>query len=335
MTDDTGLLQHSRFNVPDRAHGYCVDDNARALMLTAIAHDLPMDLRLRLASRYAAFLQDAWNETSRSFRNFMGYDRRWLECAGSQDSNGRTIWALAVAESQFPDTSVSQWAATLLDQVIGHFAMPNSPRTAAFLILAMDQVRRFRDNPGPAPDLLAECADYLLRSYQTHSSDRWGWFEPYLAYDNYRLSEAMICAGNALGKPEMAAAGLSSLRWLARRQTVADGIFRPVATEEFGISHAMPAIYDQQPIEAWAAIDAALAASLSDQDELWVSHAEAAFAWFTGANDARAVVANKDTGECCDGIGAGGINLNQGAESILAWQFAQRRITTLRSLDFS
>lgn len=332
LTDDTGILQHSRFAIPDRSHGYCIDDNARALMLMAIDDDIPTPLRRQLTHRYAAFVEHSWNENTSSFRNFMGYSRHWLERSGSPDSNGRTLWALATVEESIADIELSSWAATLFDQTIGHMRTVSSPRTAAFLILALCRSIKFRGNPGPVPNLLADSAAYLLRLFREHSSTQWTWFEPYLSYDNYRLPEAMVVASELLGEVKMREAGIAALRWLAMRQTGPNGIFRPVSTAEFGVAHAVPALFDQQPVEAWAAIDASIVSQTIAPDDLWLAHGEAAFAWFTGANDANAALGSTETGECYDGIGKSGVNKNRGAESVLAWLFAQRRIKTLRAL---
>ena len=333
LTDDTGIIQHSRFAVPDRNHGYCIDDNARALMLVALADDLPVDTRFRYASIYAAFVEHGWNAAAGAFRNFMGYDRRWLEDNGSLDSNGRTLWALATAENLFAEAGIRDWAATLFDQVVLHMEPDISPRTAAFLVLAMEQNRASRGDDAEATALMTRCADYLHGLYTEHATSGWHWFEPYLSYDNYRLPEALIVAGRMLERAPLIDAGCEALDWLATRQTGPGGRFRPVATEEFGVRHAAPALYDQQPVEAWAAIDAAIAAQRVRPDRRWIDHAEAAYRWFEGDNDASARVADPVSGECFDGIGAWGVNRNMGAESVLAWQFAQRRIEALRRLD--
>ncbi|MGB7408578.1 MAG: glycosyl transferase family 1, partial [Pontixanthobacter sp.] len=229
--------------------------------------------------------------------------------------------------------ALKNWAATLIDQTVRHFEDTSSPRTAAFLILASEAIYRSRGDYGPAPDLWLQCAKMLLRLFTEHSHADWTWFEPYLSYDNYRLPEALIRAGSLSGRGDMTEAGFAALDWLVRRQSGTDGVFRPVATQEFGIRHSPPLRYDQQPIEAWAAIDAMIAASTVRPMKSWHHHGEAAYSWFSGSNDALLAVADMETGECYDGINAAGINRNRGAESVLAWQFARRRINALRKLD--
>jgi hypothetical protein len=108
MCDDTGLFQHAIHDLPDRSHGYCVDDNARALLLScALGTGGEVPLPETLTARFAAFLQHAWNPDVGRFRNFMGFDRRWLDDAGSEDSHGRALWALGICARD--DRSPSRW----------------------------------------------------------------------------------------------------------------------------------------------------------------------------------------------------------------------------------
>lgn len=333
LTDDTGMLQHSRFGIPDRVHGYCIDDNARALMLMAVADDLPAPLRLKWAHIYLAFIQHAWNIDTKRFRNFMSFDRQWLEREGSPDSNARTLWALAVAEALLPDEGISRTAAALIDEAIVHPGDDASPRAAAFTILAMVTRSRHRGLCGPAAELLTASAELLMRLFEAHARPDWRWFEPYLSYDNDRLPEAMLYAGQALDRPDMIKVGKDALTWLIQRQIGPDGIYRPVATRDFGVAYSGAEKYDQQPIEAWAALDAAIAAQRICPKDQWLHYGIAAYAWFTGSNDVGHPIASLETGECYDGITPDGFNLNRGAESVLAWQFANRRIRALQKLE--
>lgn len=330
LSDNTGILQHSRFAVPDRDHGYCLDDNARALLLLCLADDLPLKLRRRYGTVYAAFMQHAWNANEGRFRNFMAFNRSWLEDVGSDDSNGRAFWVLAVAECSFPDSGIREWAATLLDEIAPTLSQTSSPRTAAFLILGAEQIVRKRAASGLARQILENCAAFLLQLYESSGIDNWDWFETSLAYDNARLPEAVLRAAHILDDKRLEEVGLQTLRWLRDRQTDADGMFCPVGTEQFGTAFARPARYDQQPLEAWATIDACLAARQLDASDMWIKHAQSAFAWFTGANVLGLPLASTQSGECFDGIGPHGINLNRGAESVLAWQCACRRIALIR-----
>lgn len=327
LTDDTGMMQHSRFSVPDRNFGYCIDDNARALLLMTVADDLPEALRQKYGLIYAAFIQHAWNPATGKFRNFMGFDRQWLESEGSDDSNGRTYWALATARAKFPDAGVREWASALIDDLSQNMGTVASPRAAAFYVLGAEELCRSRIDDNRALRLLQTYAEFLCERFAQCATDDWVWFEESLAYDNARLPHALICAGRFTGNEAYLSIGLDSLRWLTRRVTDQRGYFQPVGTQEFGQKFAAPAQYDQQPLEALAMIEACLAAASCDPNRDWNHHADIAYQWFRQQNDTGYPIVDEASGECFDGIGKTGPNKNRGAESVLAWQLACRQLT--------
>lgn len=330
LTDDTGMFQHSRFGVPDRNHGYCIDDNARALALVSAAQDMPATRRTELAMIFAGFIQHAWNPDVGHFRNFMGFDRRWLESAGSEDSNGRALWALAQAAARNPSGLIREWAGELYREASLRLVHIRSPRAVAFALLAAAEMERAGLGTAHTQSWLPEAATGLLGQLRQSQRPDWNWFEQGLAYDNCRMPEALITSGNILGDDEMIRAGLDALDWIMHLQIGEQGYFRPVGSESFGMALARPLPFDQQPVEALAAIDACIAAAACGQSEKWRDWGEAAYAWFTGANDLRLAVADVASGECCDGLTRFGCNANRGAESILAWQMSARRIVALR-----
>ena len=329
ICDGTGILQHSSFSVPDRAHGYCVDDNARALMLM---NQLGADAephRSRLTAVFAGFVQSAWNSETGEFRNFMSYDRGWLEAAGSQDSSGRTLWALGATANHGQTASLRRWARRLFDQTAFSARGFGSPRARAFAMLGADCLLASDAGNEAAQAILSEGAEFLMdRLEQTRRAD-WPWFESVLAYDNCRMPEALIRAGLRLERADLTRCGLDTLRWILNLQISPAGHFRPVGSDSFGHFYAAPRPFDQQPVEAWAAIDAASAAYDAAGDACWLAHARRAYAWFLGANDRGVVVADLQNGSCHDGINPRGLNLNEGAESVLAWQLASCAITNL------
>ena len=332
MTDDAGLLQHGIFSVPDRDHGYCIDDNARALILVCRAgaegasggEDLD-----RLTATYAAFIQHAWNPDRGMFRNFMGFDRRWCESVGSEDSNGRALWALGSAATKGRHQATRDWAIHLFDQAIGLADKMESPRARAFAALGAAEVLSAYPGHGPARDTLAATGDLLYRLFVAARRPDWTWFEAVLAYDNARLPEALIRAGQLLGRPDLIKCGLETLAWIRRRQTNASGAFRPVGTDSFGREYAAPLPFDQQPLEAQATIDACLAAHAATGDALWLDGARQAYGWFVGENDLGLALVDRAGGGCHDGLMPHGVNRNQGAESILALQLANVAISAL------
>ena len=327
MSDATGMLQHSIGIVPDRRHGYCLDDNARALMLMNLVEDIGEAERDRWRLTYASFIQHAWNPERGAFRNFMRFNRSWCEDEGSEDSNGRALWALGQTIECCDDASLHFWARHWYEIALPHCAASGSPRAAAFAMLGAAAVLRTSDHPA-SRDFLRQGGEFLHRLLDGSRRPDWAWFEAVLGYDNPRLSQALIEAGLALGEQAFVSAGLDSLAWIAGQQVAADGHFRPIGSETFGHTHAhLP--FDQQPLEAQAAIEAAAAAWRASRDPKWPQHAQAAWRWFFGANDRGVVLGDLASGRCRDGINPRGANENCGAESILAFQLSHYSLIAL------
>ncbi len=321
MTDDTGIMQHSVLGVPHRAHGYCIDDNARALML--------LDTR---APTYAAFVDHGWNPNTERFRNFMGFDRRWLEETGSQDSCGRTVWALGKAATCAVDPELSMWAAGLYDRVIEPLAELQSPRAQAFMMLGTAAFAAADPTDERARRLITRWGDDLMSHWSEYRKPGWNWFEPVLAYDNGRLPEALIRGGLSTGRDDFVRRGLKALDWLNEIQTTPDGHFRGIGSDSFGRQFVPPLPFDQQPLEAWAMVDACDAAFDATGDAHWQRRARNTYRWFLGKNELGVALASIETGECFDGLIPTGVNRNRGAESVLAFQLAtvtiQRHLPT-------
>ncbi len=328
MSDHTGMFQHAIGVVPDRRHGYCLDDNARALMLMNVAAGLPEQERARWSLTYASFVQHAWNEDKQAFRNFMNFDRTWCEELGSEDSNGRTLWALGHTVENATDRELRAWAKRWYDTARPHCAEFTSPRTIAFTMLGAAAVVRADAGDRASRDLLVSGAEVLCRLLERERRPDWAWFEAVLGYDNPRLSQALIEAGLVLEDRSLIEPGLATLDWIARQQVAAAGHFRPIGSETFGMTHAyLP--FDQQPLEAQAAIEASRAAYAATRDGRWFTHAKAAWDWFFGANDRGVVLGDLATGRSRDGINPRGANENCGAESILAFQLAHYSMLAL------
>lgn len=320
MCDSTGLLQHAVHSVPNRAHGYCVDDNARALLLScALSIAGEAQFSETVTARFAAFIQHAWNPDTCRFRNFMSYDRQWLEETGSEDSHGRTLWALGVCARDDQNPSRRAWAEALFKTALPEVEGFSSPRAWAFTLLGLNAYCRAAERDQVAHDIRERLAGRLTSLlHATHTSD-WHWFEEMLAYDNARLPQALIETGTAIGRPGLVEAGLIALRWLMMLQTTSAGYFRPVGTESFGQIRETPGVFDQQPVEAAAAISACLAAWQVEQGAEWLTGARRAFAWFLGRNDLQIPLADLSVGSCRDGLHPDRPNENRGAESTLAY----------------
>ena len=330
MCDDTGLFQHAVHSVPDRAHGYCVDDNARALLL-ACALNNPGEACLPevLTARFAAFVQHAWNPDTRRFRNFMGFNRTWLEDSGSEDSHGRTLWALGECAHRDASASRRLWAAGLFAEALTTAETFRSPRAWAFTLLGLSSYCTVTSDDLRAQEIRRLLADRLMAALAVVETPDWGWFEEGLAYDNARLSQALLVTGVATQTPAYVAAGLRSLRWLMSHQTAPEGHFRPVGTAGFGELRQQPRAFDQQPVEATATISACLTARRANGDPEWEAIAANVFAWFLGNNDLSVALVDLQSGSCRDGLHPDRANENRGGESVVSYLLGLAEIRQL------
>jgi glycosyltransferase involved in cell wall biosynthesis len=329
MSDATGMLQHSIYSVPDRRHGYCIDDNARALILMSKIEEIDETLRDKWTSVYAAFVQYAWNQDLRRFRNFMNFDRTWCEDVGSEDSNGRALWALGVTARDARALKHRDWASALFDATASIGLELGSPRARAFAMLGAAAMLDAHPGHTLSREILTRFGEELITLLDGNRRPEWQWFEIVLAYDNARLPEALLRAGMALGRSEFTSVGLETLEWIVAQQTSPEGRFRAVGTESFGREYAAPMQFDQQPLEAQATVEACAAAYEATGEQRWVEEATRAYRWYLGGNDLELPLASAQDGGCFDGLMPHGLNRNQGAESILALQLANCAISAL------
>jgi glycosyltransferase involved in cell wall biosynthesis len=325
VCDETGLFQHAVHSVPDRAHGYCVDDNARALLL-ACALNNPGEKRLSevLTARFAAFVQHAWNPDTRRFRN-----------SGSEDSHGRTLCALGECARRDANPSRRRWAAALFAEALPTVKTFHSPRASAFTLLGLDGYCAVVPDDLHAREIRHFLADRLMSGLASVETPDWTWFEEGLAYDNARLPQALMLTGIATQTPDYVDAGLRSLRWLMTQQTTPTGQFRPVGTAGFGERRRPPRAFDQQPVEATATIAACLTAWRADGDAEWKAIATNVFAWFLGRNDLSVSLVDPETGSCRDGLHPDRANENRGGESVVSYLLGLADIRQLARVNVS
>lgn len=321
LTDSTGMFQHAIFAVPNFEHGYCTDDNARALILTVVLAELGWDKELlnRIRCIYLAFLFHAFNGDSGRFRNFLSFDRRWLEQCGSEDSHGRAVWALGVCVNGSLPTSEQALAGQLFSRALPTVVDFTSLRAAGFCLLGIrDYLARFSGDRQVA-QIQEHLAQRLYEHFQACAREDWVWCEEYLCYDNPRLAQALICSGTQLNRPEMVEMGLRALTWLMQVQTSETRHLRPIGSDRVYRRGEVKPHFDQQPVDAWASVSACLEAYRATSDATWHGRARKSFEWFLGRNDLGLPTYDHTTGGCRDGLHIDRVNENQGAESTLAF----------------
>ena len=343
LTDGVGILQHASFIVPNRWHGYCVDDNARALIAVMMAQDEIVDADdvLNLAVTYISFLHHAFNDEIGRFRNFMGYDRRWLEEVGAEDSHGRAVWGLGETVRLAGSENIQAAAQSLLEAALPALVEFSSPRAWAFALAGIHAYLRRFSGDSEVRRIRERLAERLMRHYRQNASPDWPWIEDMVAYANGKIPQALILSGRCLERDDMVEAGLVSLQWLMEIQTDARDHFVPVGNNGWYPRGGEKARFDQQPIEALDMIEACREAYEATRDAKWLNHAQLCLEWFLGRNDLNAPLYDHKTGGCCDGLSADGPNRNQGAESTLVWflsllhlhQLSTRRISVETSLE--
>ncbi len=325
LTDGTGILQHAVFSIPRYDDGYCLDDNARALLLTALVEDAGGEDRKlvrSLASRYFAFVSYAFNAHRGRFRNFMSYTRRWTEEEGSEDSHGRALWALGTVVGRSIDPGRRSLSGDLFHAALPAVERFTSPRAWAFALIGIDEYLRAFEGDSGVQSMRESVSRRLFGLFQQTNGTDWPWFEDRVTYDSARLSQALISCGVARGDEAMLDAGLRSLDWLVSIQRTADGYFSPIGSNGFYARGGTKAAFDQQPLEAYAMVSACLEARRATGHGRWTEHARRAFGWFLGQNHLQHPLYDASTGGCRDGLHSERANENQGAESTLAFQLA-------------
>jgi hypothetical protein len=335
LCDDVGVIQHALDSVPNRATGYCTDDVARAFIVACKRIGLASrdDRAHRIASTALAFLHDAQLQDGR-FHNFMAYDRRWTDDVGSDDCNGRAMWALGYGIAEAPSEGARRACRTLFDRALGAIESLHYLRAQAYAILGLTRALQ-ADKRREWTNALTYLADKLIDAWHLHASTDWPWFEAIMTYDNARLPEALIRTGIALAEPRYADAGCASLQFY-EEVTLEDGIFVPIGNEGWYPRGGSRARYAQQPLEAAAMVDAELAAFGANGHTGALANAAVALAWYQGKNS-RSVVMSQGGG-CYDGLHEDRVNTNMGAESTLAmlsaaYGMALHRSKSLRAVQ--
>ncbi len=339
MTDSTGIFQHAILTVPNFSEGYCTDDNARAFILAVLLSELgeePERVRT-LATTYAAFLHHAFDLRVKRFHNHMSFDRRWLDEQGSEDCQGRALWALGVGVGRSPYRSFQIMAGQLFALALPALTEFTSPRAWAFGLIGIHEYLRRLSGDSLVNQTRETLTSRLMALFERTAQPDWRWFQEDLTYDNAKLPHALILSGRATGQQAVLERGLQALRWLTELQISEKGHFRSIGTNGFYRRGGMRANFDQQPIEAQAMVSACLEAYRATSDLWWYEQAQRAFDWFIGWNDLGLELCSPKTGGCRDGLHVDRVNRNQGAESTLAFllslgemRLAQNMLTSFK-----
>ena len=341
LTDDTGILQHAIFTIPNRAEGYTSDDNARALIFAVMLAQMrktgfgEADPNCPdFSSRYLSFLEHAFDAATGRFRNFLGYDRRWNEMVGSEDCHGRALWSLGTILGRSDNQALRSAAGRLFEFSLPTAVKLYSPRAAAYSLLGIQEYLNSYPGDRDAQKIRSVLGRRLLEMYESIRRPDWKWFENVVAYGNARLPQAMLVVGSACSDDRMISDGLEALDWLLQEQRCeSQKHFVPIGSQGFYRQGGEKARFDQQPIEAAGAVSACLEAYRVTGDVRWRQESWWVFNWFLGNNDLQIPLYDAITGGCRDGLHPERANQNEGAESTLSFLMALLEMRAIQNSE--
>ncbi|NPV89647.1 MAG: glycosyltransferase [Firmicutes bacterium] len=324
LTDDTGMLQHSKYGVPDLAHGYTTDDNARALIMATMLYEKYRKKKyLDLIFRYSSFILNAQIKTGK-FRNFMSYDRKWLEEEGSEDCFGRCLWAIGYALSnKYIPQGVRYTLLRVLKKALPNVVSLNWPRAKAYSIIGLASL-----NSEDTQNLVFDTASSLCRLYDEQKDEKWKWFEKSVTYSNSVFPWALFAAQKIFNEKRFLEVAEESLDFL-ESITFKDGFFKPVGCNGWLVKGGTPAEFDEQPIEACETALTYLEAYSVTRRKKYKAKAKKCHAWYEGANSKGIKLVDGETGGCFDGLTGRGVNQNLGAESLVSYWISYLALSDL------
>jgi len=333
MTDDTGVLRHCTFATPNRRYGYFTEDNAAALMVIVQNWRLfKNNAVMPLCQTYLSFLQYALDEETGWFRKHLEYGRQWSDEPPSEDCQGRVLWALGSAVAYPPNASVLGLASRLFDAALKPINKMTSPRAWAFALLGLNTYLQRFGGAMTVSGHRMRLARKLLETFVAKRREGWEWCEDAVFSVSGKLPHALIKSGRFLGDESFTQQGLRTLGWLFEVQTgQKSGHLSLIGNEGWYSYGGEKARFDQLPMEASALIEAAREAYLATWDRVWVERIHVCLNWFLGINDLQQPLYDFTTGGCQDGLHSSGTNMNQGAESTIAWLLALHAIQLIES----
>jgi len=330
LTDDTGIIQHAKFGIPDLKEGYCLDDNARALLMVLMAHKQKKDLlALELMPIYLSYIHYMQNEDG-TFRNFLSFSRNFLDEVGSEDSFGRTIWALGFLLGNAPNDAYYQTGKLVFFDAAPNFEKIRSIRGIANTMIGISYYLKSNPADDEMTERLRNLAEKLVVHFEQHQSGSWEWFESLLAYDNGILPLALLHSAHILNDSKITAVALQTMNFLTRH-TLKEGSLSIIGNKDWYKKDGKRSKYAQQPIDALAMVLMYHQAFLLTKDREFLNKLYTCFMWFLGENDLRMGLYDFETMGCCDGFENYGVNRNQGAESSLAYLISH--LTVLQAYE--
>lgn len=330
MTDDTGIIQHAKFGIPNLKEGYCLDDNARALLMVLMAYkQMKLPLALELLPIYLSYIHYMQNEDG-TFRNFLSFRRDFLDTQGSEDSFGRTIWALGYLLGNAPNDAYFQSGREIFFDAVPNFEKLKSVRSIANTIIGASYYLQSSPNDEAIREILKMLAYKLVHQYKENKTENWFWFEGLLTYDNAILPLSLLHAAGILNDENIRSTALGSMQFLSDI-TLKDGSLSLVGNENWYMRDGESSTYGQQPLDALAMVLMFHQAFHLTKDKAYLNKLYSSFMWFLGENDMRMCLYDFETKGCCDGLESYGVNRNQGAESTLAYLVSH--LTVLQAFD--
>jgi hypothetical protein len=325
LTDETGIIQHTKFSIIDRRFGYSTDDNARALIAALRHHHIFVgNDSLKLAKIYLTFLL-YMHRSDGKFHNFLGYNKEYQDEEGTDDSLGHSLWALGKTMNSNATEEMKKLAKWLFDNSLPHARKCTSPRARAFTILGLTEYQQVFPSDKNIQHNICFFADHLINQYYIESSKNWKWYESSMTYANARIPQSLFKAHSIIGNKEYLKVSRESLDYLIDVQ-FKDTVFHPIGTEGWYHKDGVKSEFDQQPIEASCMVEAAIDLGQIIGIEKYYKIALDSFYWFYGKNTENISLINLNNFTCYDGLTKRGLNLNQGAESTISFYLAYLKL---------
>ncbi|WP_319229004.1 glycosyltransferase family 4 protein [Draconibacterium orientale] len=330
LTDDTGIIQHAKFGIPNLKEGYCLDDNSRALLMVLMAYKQMKNMRaLELSPIYLSYIHYMQNANG-TFRNFLSFNRNFLDETGSEDSFGRTIWALGYLLGNAPNDAYYQTGKLVFFNASANFEKLQSIRGIANTMIGISYYLKSNPSDDSMTERLRNLANVLIRHYKENQTDDWNWFEALLAYDNGILPLSLLHAAPILNDPNITEIAIESMNFLTSH-TLKDNYLSIIGNEKWYKKEGERSVFAQQPIDAMAMVLMYHQAYFVTKDKDYLNKLYTSFLWFLGENDLRMSLYDFETKGCCDGFESYGVNRNQGAESSLAYLISH--LTVLQAYE--